>query len=135
MAWQIKNEMPNKTVKNKPITSCLRFFFNKPQCAHVTVAPDVKSKSVLIAGNPHAPIGVNLAATYSLPNTTPPGPADGQASVNPLYIVNSGSNDANSGIAMILMKNKAPKNAAKKATSEPMNVIMPMRNDLSSHFE
>jgi hypothetical protein len=54
----------------KPTMSCVRLFFKRPQCAQVSVAPEVHKISVLIAGIPHADIGVNLGILAPGPLTS-----------------------------------------------------------------
>ncbi len=63
--------MPSATVITRPQISCERLFLSSPQCAQVTVAPEVSRISVLSAGMPIAPIGVNCSAM--------PGPGHGPA--------------------------------------------------------
>ena len=58
--------------------SCLRSFSFSAQCAMVTVTPDESSSSVLMAGMPHAAIGVNCSSKA--------GPALGQRGANPGHI-------------------------------------------------
>ena len=64
--------MPSAMVAAKPQINWARFFLSKPQCAMVMVMPEVSSSAVLIAGMPHAPIGVKSPALKC-------GPAVGQA--------------------------------------------------------
>jgi hypothetical protein len=65
-------------VSARPRLSWVRRWFKRPQCAQVRVAPEVSSSAVLIAGMPHAAIGVNGA---------PRGPALGQVPANPGHSV------------------------------------------------
>ena len=54
--------MPSAMVSAKPAINCQRLFLSKPQCAQVMVMPELSNSAVLIAGMPHAPIGVKSPA-------------------------------------------------------------------------
>ena len=72
---RVRKIAPSSTVRNRPVFSCPRFSFIMPQWAQVSVAPELSRISVLIAGIPHAAIGVKGSSTT--------GPALGQAAEKP----------------------------------------------------
>src|SRR5439155_17646223 len=96
-----------------------------PQCAIVTVTPEESSSSVLIAGTPHAAIGVNSSMN--------PGPAEGKCELKPGQTSALLSMVARSGTEYWRTHHRAPKKAPKNITSEKMNQLMPQRNERSSH--
>src|SRR5436190_13365169 len=110
-------------VRARPKMRFCRSFFLSAQCAHVTVTPDESSSSVLIAGMPHACIGVNSGGRY--------GPAVGQCAAK------SGhrsllSMSPSHGTEYWRAYQRAPKNAAKNITSEKMNQLIAQRKDMST---
>src|SRR6266581_727900 len=86
--------------------------------------PELSNSSVLIAGTPHAPIGVNSSAK--------PGPAEGHRSRKPGHSTSLCNRLARSGTDITRAQNSAPKNPKKNITSEKMNQPIPQRNDSSS---
>src|SRR6185436_8415596 len=111
-------------VNHRNRLSIARLFSFSAQCAMVTVTPEESSSSVLIAGMPQAPIGVNFSAK--------PGPAEGQWLVKPGQRYSLCSRVDKSGTDMTRAQKSAPKKPAKNITSEKMNQLMPQRNDRSS---
>ena len=63
--------MPSSTVAARPRIRWLRLLRSRPQCAQVTVAPELSSSAVLIAGMPQAPIGVNFGPAGPLVGHVP----------------------------------------------------------------
>src|SRR5204862_1449361 len=86
--------------------------------------PEVRSSSVLMAGMPHAPIGVNCSMK--------PGPADGQCAVKPGHMSALLSMVARSGTEYWRTHQSAPKKPPKNITSDRMKKLMPQRNERSS---
>src|SRR6185436_9834867 len=111
-------------VNHRNRLSIARLFSFSAQCAMVTVTPEESSSSVLIAGMPQAPIGVNFSAN--------PGPAEGQWLVKPGQRYSLCSRVERSGTDMTRAQKSAPKKPAKNITSEKMNQLMPQRKDRSS---
>src|SRR5258708_39645798 len=105
--------------------SCLRLFTLSAQCAIVTVTPEESSSSVLIAGTPHAAIGVKGSAY--------PGPPEGPCEVKPGHISAFCSMVARSGTETSRSQNNAPKNAPKKITSAKIYQPRPTREEASTH--
>ena len=70
---QAHKQKAQRKSEKSPNLSCPRLFSFSAQCAQVTVTPDVSSISVLIAGSPHGPMGMNFS--------TIPGPAVGHSPV------------------------------------------------------
>src|SRR5262245_11935324 len=99
--------------------NCARLFTFSAQCAMVTVTPEVSSSMVLIAGMPHAAIGVNGSLKF--------GPAEGQCEVKPGQSSSLCSIDESSGTECCRSQYSAPKNAPKNITSEKMNQLIPQR--------
>src|SRR5258708_23357516 len=94
-----------------------RRFSLSAQCAMVTVTPEESSSSVLIAGMPHAAIGVNCSMN--------PGPAEGQCGVKPGQTSALLSMGARSGTAYWRIQEGAPKKAPKDIASDKMHHLMP----------
>src|SRR3954471_16359532 len=117
------NSTPSATVAARKAISCPRRFSLSAQCAMVTVTPEERSSSVLIAGMPQAAIGVNSSAK--------PGPAEGQCAGNPGQTSAFDSMLARSGTEYWRTQYSAPKKAAKNITSEKMKKLMPQRKDMS----
>src|SRR5687767_3960986 len=124
IAWQTRNATPSSTVAPSQKRSFPRLLAMRCQCAKVTVTPDVRSRIVLTAGRPHAPIGLNCSRNE--------GPAEGQCEVKPGHTSAWLSRVARSGTEYTRAQKSAPKNAAKNITSEKMKKLIPQRNDTSS---
>ena len=69
-ACSVMKHRPSAIVMARPRASCLRSLRIRPQCAQVTVTPELSRIKVLTAGMPQAPMGVKGACK--------PGPAVGQ---------------------------------------------------------
>src|SRR5438067_1125833 len=110
-------------VSARPKIRFLRSFLLSAQCAHVTVTPDESSSSVLIAGMPHACIGVNSCGRYG-PTV---GQCDAKSGHSSLF-----SGSPSHGIEYWRAYQRAPKNAAKNITSEKMNQLIAQRKDMST---
>jgi hypothetical protein len=86
----------------------------------VTVTPD-ESSSVLIAGMPHACIGVNSAGRY--------GPVVGQCAAKSGQRCSLLSMSPSRHRVLARVEGSAPKNAAKNITSRKMNQLIAQRKE------